>query len=265
MQLLPHLTAILITGIDAENFLQAQLSSNVKALTGQDAQLASWCAANGRVIGLGWLYRIEPGFCWIVNESDVDALIAGLSKYKLRSKVVIEADPRKVIMGAGGACVLRLADQRTLSLTEHTVMIDRKALANWLDADITQGIATSGGGERFLPQMLNLERYDGLSLKKGCFPGQEVIARLHYKGEVKRDLRVLHSDSNLAIGSWPIIDSAERVEVLQSQNQHALAVVHKAQPAAFEVLINGQVIAVRCTAPEPVSRSTERGSPNPAV
>jgi hypothetical protein len=88
---------------------------------------------------------------------------------------------------------------------------------------------------------------------------------LHYKGEVKRDLRVLHSDSSLAIGSWPIVDSAERVEVLQSQNQHALAVVHKAQPAAFELLIDGQTIAVQCTAPEPVLSSTERDSKNPVA
>ncbi len=246
MQLLTHLSAIQITGIDAENFLQSQLSSNVKALLGEATQLASWCAANGRVVGLGWLYRIDQGFCWIVATAYVEPLVQGLTKYKLRSKVLIQADPRRVIIGDAGACALRLADGRSLSLAENTVINNKKALAQWLRADIEQCIATQGGGERFLPQMLHLERYGGLSLKKGCFPGQEIIARTHFKGELKRDLRVLKGESPtpLPIGSWPIVDSGERVEILQSQDQLALAVVHRTQPNAFRLLVNDLPIDV---------------------
>jgi tRNA-modifying protein YgfZ len=258
MNLLPHLAAISVTGMDAQRFLQSQLSSNLAdlapisdlgPLTQQTAtQFSSWCAANGRVIGLGWLYRAGPNFYWVVHKADTSALLLGLKRYLLRSKASLQLDARGVFSGLG-ADGITLPDGRALHLAEletaESALADSEplqaALAAWLRADIVQGMAVCGGGERFLPQMLGLERYAGLSLKKGCFPGQEVIARTHYKGEVKRALRTLQADIAPGLGLVPgthgVCESTERIDVLQVMDDMVLAVVPKALPSAFAIIL----------------------------
>jgi tRNA-modifying protein YgfZ len=252
LNILPHLSAILITGTDAPSFLQSQLSSNVADL-GKRAQLSSWCAANGRILGLGWLFRVEHGFCWIVATDTADALIIGLSKYRLRAKI-------SLIKFAGAVCGSRAApldalaqkfaiglhDGRWLALVENpsNAAPDAEFLAQWLALDLSERIPWNGGNERFLPQMLGLERFDGLSLKKGCFPGQEVIARLHYKGELKRSLRLLRADRSLPEGNYICCDAPDEVSVIQVSGTLALAVLAKTVPTEFSVWLGDQ--AVRC-------------------
>ena len=96
---MPHLTAILVSGLDAEKFLQSQLSSNVAALEPKGVQLSSWCAANGRVIGLGWLYRTAEGFCWIVAADTAEAVIVGfrisLPMILISAKLTRESNMKK--------------------------------------------------------------------------------------------------------------------------------------------------------------------------
>lgn len=236
---MPHLAAILVSGLDAEKFLQSQLSSNVAALAPKDVQLSSWCAANGRVIGLGWLYRTAEGFCWIVAADTAEAIIAGLNKYRLRAKVSITGgnDADTVAVGSESSLLgVQLADGRSLGFAKNAEFAAAPAhfLARWYQRDIELKIPWNGGGERFLPQMLGIERFAGLSLKKGCFPGQEVISRLHYKGMLKRSLRVLRFEPMIAqsIIAQPILtgnylckDTSDEIAVIQSQGSSALAVV----------------------------------------
>lgn len=238
---MPHLAAILVSGLDAEKFLQSQLSSNVAALAPKSVQLSSWCAANGRVIGLGWLYRTAEGFCWIVAADTAEAIIIGLNKYRLRAKVVITLaggnDADTVVVGSEASLLgVQLADGRSLGLAESMQFGDAPAdfLARWQQRDIELKIPWNGGGERFLPQMLGIERFAGLSLKKGCFPGQEVISRLHYKGVLKRSLRILRFEPTAAqsmpaqsilTGNYLCNDTSDEIAVIQSHGLNALAVV----------------------------------------
>ena len=251
---LPHLAAILVEGLDAEKFLQSQLSSNVAELGPGAVQFSSWCAVNGRVLGLGWLFRTEAGFCWIVAADTAEVLVIGLNKYKLRAKVNLSQADASVIgaeanLGQTTSSVyfapmrsVQLADGRWLGCGTGTLgtLASADFLARWYQRDIELKIPWNGGGERFLPQMLGIERFAGLSLKKGCFPGQEVISRLHYKGELKRSLRVLLFDQPVVTGTFLCADAGDEVALIQAQAFNALALVGNNLSRKFSIQIKGK-------------------------
>ena len=264
---MPHLAVILVSGVDAEKFLQSQLSSNVAALVlaqhheeaaleSQTVQLSSWCAANGRVIGLGWLFRTSDGYGWIVAADTAETVVVGLNKYRLRAKVNIAlAAADTVVFGAeyGLSQLLssanlapmlgvQLADGRSLGCAALSLCSRESAqfLTRWQQRDIELKIPWNGGGERFLPQMLGIERFAGLSLKKGCFPGQEVISRLHYKGVLKRSLRVLHFDQAALTGNYLCSDSSDEIAIIQAAGLISLAVVGNNLPQNFSIQQDAQ-------------------------
>ena len=263
---MPHLAAILISGVDAEKFLQSQLSSNVAALVlaehpeeaaleSQTVQLSSWCAANGRVIGLGWLFKTGDGYCWIVAADTAEALIVGLNKYKFRAKVSItltsadiavfgSKDRLSQLLLSGKLAPMfgvQLADGRSLGCAPRNLCSTESAqfLTHWQQRDIEMQIPWNGGGERFLPQMLEIERFAGLSLKKGCFPGQEVISRLHYKGVLKRNLRLLRFDQPVVTGNYLCSDSSDEIAIIQAHELITLAVVSNSLPPNFSIQRDG--------------------------
>jgi tRNA-modifying protein YgfZ len=234
-----HLRALIISGVDARTFLQAQLSANLDSVTDENAVMAASCAVNGRVVGLGWLAAHAQHFVWYVHEAQALALRDGLRKFKLRAKCTIDVDARAVTVGATGESSARLPDGRSLSL--HTsAAIDHAAQLQWRLADIAQRYPVYGGGERFLPQMLGLESLGGLSLKKGCFPGQEVIARLHYKGELKRELRRMTASAALLAGRYRLVDRAEEIDVIQVIDRQLLAIVGRAVDMSFAIELRDQ-------------------------
>jgi len=180
---LSHLRVIQFTGTDARAFLQTQLSSDLKQLHSGHPQFSTWCKANGRVLTLGWLFDAGKSLLWFVPSSNAELVASQLSIYKLRSKVQI-ALLQDWVTDSGE---FKLPDGRSVGFSD-AILEPEDSYNAWILADIMQFWPTLGGNDRFLPQMLGIERLGGLSLKKGCFPGQEVIARVHYKGEVKRTL-----------------------------------------------------------------------------
>ncbi len=225
MTALTHLRAMHIHGIDAEKFLQAQLSCDVSSIS-NTAVMAAVCVANGRVAALGWLARASDSadFIWYLTTSDAAIAFATLSKYKLRAKVQLQLLDDTIYPNSAGRCAASLPDQRSLSLgAANAADIDVRAFQY---ADLLQRYPVAGGGERFLPQMLALERLGGLSLKKGCFPGQEVISRLHYKGELKRRLHHfrLSLTVELSAASYAINDGRDKLEIVQQIGTDFLAV-----------------------------------------
>lgn len=249
MVYLAHLSAVRISGVDAESFLQAQLSANLSDLKPGQAQFAAWCAVNGRVLALGSLVRAEQGFLWLLAAESAALVVPGLNRFKLRSKVTIEPLPDAVY-----GLFERIPDddaqyaygRRAVVLMPHAEPgeVNPEPLARWLLADLREMLPWNGGGERFLPQMLALEQHGGLSLKKGCFPGQEVISRLHYKGELKRAPRRLKTSTALAPGSYALESGNEHIDVLQNVATLCLAVVPKSLPEEFA--LHGELGTVLC-------------------
>ena len=164
------LTPIRIEGADAAAFLHGQFTTDVTGLASGQAGLSAWCDPKGRVVATFILARQDEAFLLLVPDDITETFIKRLKMFVLRADVAI-ADTREEdvpqypqLPGTGG-------DVSEMAL-------------------IRQGIPllhpeTSG---RFLPQELNLDDLDAVSFTKGCYPGQEIIARLRYRGAVKRSL-----------------------------------------------------------------------------
>lgn len=209
-----------IYGEDARDFLHGQLTSDIRLLTEGQSAWSAWCQANGRVIAT-FIVTLAAGHYYLILPVDmVEATCRRLKMFVLRSKVNIDD-----ITGSHGCIGVNLdrnefkPDEllhRDFSIVPAAVPND-PARAIWITAHhelpaLFAGLDAPGTGtideqrwrlqdvlagmpwvhtqtsEQALPQELNLERLGGLSYDKGCYPGQEIIARMHFRGQLKRRL-----------------------------------------------------------------------------
>jgi len=196
-------------GIDAARFLQGQLSADVEKLAIGASSLAGLHNPQGRVIAILALLRTAPEEVLAVLPRQLCAAVEQrLRKYILRAQVKIE-DLSKAFMVVGS--MTGTSDPKILTLPwgdrwlllvpgarpgEFAGKLDSPEA--WKRADIAAGLpmvypATS---ETFVAQMLNLDLLGGIAFDKGCYTGQEVIARAHYRGRVKRRLQRWHGTGN---------------------------------------------------------------------
>ena len=204
---LDHLCIERIVGADALGFMQRQSMNDVNALqrTG-DAQWSGLLSAKGRVLHLFRLVRGENGLLAILPRREREGFRDELLKFRLRSKVEIESDarcPQGLWRGPGDS---DWAGARALRLSAPAVETDDAAqqagLVRWCIEDWASHIIwmDDASRDRFTPQMMGLQRLQAFSLKKGCYPGQEVVARTHYLGKGKRRLIRVESDAPLRSG-----------------------------------------------------------------
>ena len=206
-----------VHGPDAAAFLQAQTMNDVLALAPGQWQWNGWLSAKGRVVALFALLRAQQErFLVVLPDFPAERLRAGWQTYVFRSKLRIELESalacaaqwpsdsaridaptpeqaqgdeqrgwRLDMGGDGGARVLWLLPGEAMPATG-----EGDVAARWRDDDIAHGLPRlpPEGVEAWTPQMLSLERLAAFSLKKGCYPGQEIVARTHYLGKAKRGL-----------------------------------------------------------------------------
>jgi tRNA-modifying protein YgfZ len=192
-----------ISGPDSATFLQGQLTNDVHALAIGEAQLNSFCTPKGRMLASGWLYRSqEHVYLWAVCTTLVTALQKRLGMFVMRSKAKVALEPALVVLGASKVTlssqfnVAALGSQVRMAIVplEQAVAAWNAspelhgASERWRALEITQGVAriTAHTSELFVPQMLNFELVGGVNFKKGCYPGQEIVARSQYLGKLKR-------------------------------------------------------------------------------
>ena len=210
-------------GADAAPFLQAQLSRAVVDLDPDHAPLAAWADARGRVRALLRVCRLEDRWLLVTPSDGADELLKKLRMFVLRSKVTLaRADDIRVAALLGESDDwLAARGVRADALPNQLVRRDDVSFIHvgpsyWqllgapgalLSLTASLGAATSTTGaalaeialgipaitpslaERFVAQMLNLDALDAVSFDKGCYPGQEIIARVHNLGGVKRRAR----------------------------------------------------------------------------
>lgn len=187
----PRFAEIRVHGTDALAFLHGQLASDIRAIDPGHWRFGSYCAADGRVQALmlvasatrdDWRLLLPADLCGAVTQR--------LQRYRLRARCAIEAVEvglagSDVDAQPGAACYQcaafewRVTAPADMALPPVLWTQQLRLGIPWIVA------ATS---ERFLPQMLALERLHAYSLRKGCFPGQEIVARTHYLGRSKRRL-----------------------------------------------------------------------------
>lgn len=221
------------SGVDAISFLQAQLSNDLTELHAQRVQLACYCTPQGRVLATMLLWRDGADVLMLLSAPLVAPIAQRLSRYVLRAKANIAPASDLVLLGAtsgagladlldlptdaqpGEMSVLPVAGGHCLALRAQLFIVvlgasaaaglagrsGAAAPADWDLARIRAGIpmVSSATQDEFVPQMLNLERLGGISFTKGCYPGQEIVARAQYRGEVKRRLYRLHLASGGAL------------------------------------------------------------------
>ncbi|MDX1556122.1 MAG: hypothetical protein R3212_08855 [Xanthomonadales bacterium] len=181
---LPYLAALTASGADAGSFLQAQLTADLTRLADQGISWSGYCDPKGNVIALLRVARKGDAYQLIAAASLMDTVISTLERYRLRARVQFLPDDEAVV----GLVEGERPRYEVLSTDETAVDPDPQQLAAWRAAELRAGIAwlgpkTSG---MFLPQMLGHEDIEAISFRKGCFPGQEVIARVRYLGKLKR-------------------------------------------------------------------------------
>jgi len=229
---LNHLGVIRVQGEDAVKFLQGQLTQDFALLKPSEARLAAFCSAKGRMqasfIGL------SPGGNEILLVCSRDILaptLKRLSMFVIRAKAKLtDATDEMALYGlagdaalaffaasaplwarsdAGAAHVVKLspadATPRALWLAPAAEPAPRgqpMSLALWQWGEVRSGVATITAPivEAFVPQMLNYESVGGVNFKKGCYPGQEVVARSQFRGTLKRRGYLGHSDMAPAAG-----------------------------------------------------------------
>ena len=200
---------IKLTGKDSESFLQSQLSNDVNKLDNSSIQLSAYCQHQGKILVLFWLLRSKDDFLLSFPLDLIETVKNRLQMFILVSDVKIEDVTEKYLqlglINENKADAYVLNDQLSLMLVDSQ-SAEKFTFASrqyWDKACIDNLIpeVNSITTEKFVPQMLNLDIDEiGLSFTKGCYPGQEVVARLHYLGKAKRRLFVFTSVSEIKVG-----------------------------------------------------------------
>jgi folate-binding protein YgfZ len=206
---LPYLSAARVSGPDADAFLHGQLSADISGLQEGQATFACYCSPRGQVFGLLLVIRTAGDNVVVGAANLLPAMLERLQLYVLRSRVKIAPAPGLAVVGltdpkGGGAAGFSPPE---VGLTYGLQKIDARSAApaeEWKVLELARGVAWLGPetAERFIPQMLGFEEIGAVSFSKGCYPGQEIIARAKHRGKVKRrPQRLLAESGPIAAGS----------------------------------------------------------------
>ena len=198
---LSHLSVIRASGADAASFLQGQLSNDFVLLPANQWQLAAYCSPKGRMLASFWGIKLQAtpqhqDIVLVLSRDIAAPTLKRLAMFVMRAKV-------------------QLVDASEM-LPE---LYAQHGLAAWSDREVERGVArlTAPLVDLFVPQMLNYESIGGVSFKKGCYPGQEVVARSQFRGAIKRRTYLVE----VASGELPAVGS----EVFAADNEESVGFV----------------------------------------
>lgn len=206
-----------VHGRDAHAFLHAQLMSDVRELGDGHWQWSGWLSAKGRVIALGLLQRLDgERFRWLLPDHPAGELADKLRRFVFRSKIVLEARDDLAIAGSWAADGIALPGDRVRSLVVGAEPADPADPDAFAVQDLAIGLPRlpDAAVESHTPQMLGLDSLAAYSVKKGCYPGQEIVARTHFLGQAKRRLQRLQGDAPFTAGEALSLDGKSVGEVL---------------------------------------------------
>lgn len=235
---LPDHRIVEFEGRDAAIFAQAQFMNDVAALGDDRWQWNGWLTPKGRVVALFALLRLSQERLWLLlPDHPPEELVEGLRRYVFRSRLRLSV--REDLYVAGSAEVSRLGSgnhwvgdaetgieldysgaigdttgrmtaagevtpsRRRLRIGHEPAAADPTAQTWWKAADLMHGWPRLDASQReqWTPQQLSLERLHAYSVKKGCYPGQEIVARTHFLGQAKRGLALIRARNPLTPGA----------------------------------------------------------------
>jgi len=245
---LPDVSAVLLSGADAVRFAQAQFMNDVTALPVGCWQWNGWLTPKGRVMALFALVkRAEDEVVLLLLDADPAGFCATLSRFVFRSKVKVRPWPALVVFGkfaeperARGGLIAELDDgvleldfgaeggARALLLADvGEILASESVLARWRSFDLAHGLPRllPDQTEHWTPQQLSLDRLNAYSVKKGCYPGQEIVARTHFLGQAKRGLVRLVADHAINPATGVEVDGGSPAPLIACAGNEALTVL----------------------------------------
>ena len=238
-----------LDGPDAAAFAHAQFSSDVTALPVRHWQWSAWLSAKGRTIAVFQLIRVEEErIVLVLADGDADAIASQLQRFVFRRKVKIAVREDRIVAGsftapeaASGAAIAVHGEtleldvgsdalprtMRIAPLDGHPASDDPGFALAWRQSDLRFGVPRLAADQReqWTPQQLGLDRLNGYSVKKGCYPGQEIVARTHFLGKAKRALQLLRVGDGTPSGAQVQQNGAAIGTVASVAGDLALAVL----------------------------------------
>jgi len=280
---LNHLAILKVSGDDAGTFLQGQLTCNIKELNETKSTFAAFCNAKGRTISTLLIIKTTTDYLLILPAELFDKVAKKLQMYIMRSKVQLSnvTNQQCIIAVQTGttASISSSMPDSAFAVTQESDIVIRFPLlnprylficpteqaitlwndisneykltpcppGNWIEQDISAGIPwlNQHTSEEYIPQMLNIDKLGGISFNKGCYTGQEIIARTHYLGKTKRELYLAYCDNAAEIeNNTQIVNNNEqtvgKILSLQAGNQHTkmLIVMQSADTELKNLMLN---------------------------
>ena len=261
---LEHLGIVEIKGGDSAEFLQGQMPQDIYSIKDSEATLTSVLNPQGRIISTAFVFKWGESFILMVSNEVLDKLISWLSRFILRSEVeitksedsvfglnqknakklcnILNVETNDISFESDESCLktIEADDERAFLIGKSENLLDDLSIStlttkDWKMSDINAGIPIIYGEniEKFIPQMVNLDLINGISFSKGCYTGQEIVARVQHKGKVKqRMFQITARSSNKKIdpGTAILLEDTNVgtiVESIEDNGQmHALGVIN---------------------------------------
>lgn len=268
---LTHLGVIRVVGVDGVKFLQGQLTQDVSLMSLTEARLAAYCNAKGRMQASFVVFKRSEDEILMVCSRDILAqTLKRLSMFVLRDKVkLLDASADYSLFGLTGDAIKSIAGSAYVYWakndfnTESTVFLYpgsgqaralwcapsgtpapvgprlKAGLWEWLEVQSGIAMITQPIFEAFVPQMLNYESVGGVNFQKGCYPGQEVVARSQFRGTLKRRAYLVHCGSAMAAGD-EVFGTADATQPCGTVAQAAAA-----PDGGFDAIVSMQVAAAQ--------------------
>ena len=280
---LEHLGIIRVTGADAASFLQGQLTNDVALLSMNESRLAAFCSAKGRMQASFTVYKrpaidatqTTPDIYMVCSRDILAPTLKRLSMFVMRAKAKLtDATAEFNIFGLAGNAIISIASQAintpAIDIFNTSTLIalspalgQSRALCispvsdaapagevlatelwNW--GEVHAGIATITAPivEAFVPQMLNYESVGGVNFKKGCYPGQEIVARSQFRGTLKRRAYVVHIETaDMTNNMQPIVGQEIFHDSDAEQACGTVVQVAKSPDGGFAAIVSMQTTA----------------------
>ena len=205
---LPYLSVLQVAGPDAGKFLQAQLSAQLGDLEAPTASFAAYCTAKGQVIATMLVAPRGDDWLLLMESSLLEKVTGRLRQFVMRDKVELHPRTDQYVFAVNPGDILLpglvLLEPRSIpvqyGISDMEPQPDSEVSARWRRSELLFGIPWLDltHSEKYIPQMLGLDTIGAVSFSKGCYPGQEIIARARHLGEVKRRPLVLDLDGSRA-------------------------------------------------------------------
>jgi len=280
---LNHLAILKVSGDDTETFLQGQLCCNIKELNETKSFFTAFCNAKGRTISTLLIIKTATDYLLVLPTELIDKVCKKLQMYIMRSKVQLSNISNEhcliAVQSNSNTTLAASMPGSSFAVTQESGIVIRFPLlnprylficpteqaitlwndisneykltpcspSNWIDQDISAGIPwlNQQTSEEYIPQMLNIDKLGGISFNKGCYTGQEIIARTHYLGKTKRELYLAYCDNAAEIeNNTQIVNNNEqtvgKILSLQAGKQHTkmLIVMQSADTELKNLMLN---------------------------